>query len=358
MATTSIPNESWRYSIFARVYVDADGSTPRRRVPLLIGLALWLLFAAWLIGSRAVFDLKADARTYFILASLWMLISPLLVAQVEQRLGQLLGLLEDAPKRHGWKIAPIETALCAANRWYWIVVVPFTLIFAAGFIFAQPFMETTFGLEPLSSPLLVLGLFCMTATGFASGNGVWGAYKVLELFRSLARSDPAWYPVRYRQIHEYEELTKFALTTALTFSAGSLFAPIGFLVLQHSTGVAIIPAAVGLLILMFGASALFIIPVYHLVKLAACSRKRHLELIADEIEIRLTNVGLLDFCEGRKVSEERSSLSLEELLDLRTLLTSVPALGRPIVFLLRVSLLIIVPFVIAAIPPIVIELVS
>ena len=359
MDRTSIPPELWRSSLFARVYTDANASTRKRYLPLIIGMVLWLLFWVWFFGSHAAVILELDALTYVILASIWMLISPLLVAQAERRLGILIRALDDAPLRDGWKIDGIVDALQAANSRYWSIVVPFTLIFPMGFVLAQPFMETTLGLEPLSPTFLMLGLFCMTLTGFASGNGVWGAYKVLKLFRSVARSsNPSWYPMRYNQIDGYEELSRFALTTALTFSCGSLFAPIVILVLQNSTGMANILSAMGLMILLFGAAALFIIPVYHLAELAEDAREKHLELIAAEIESHLRDMRLMELCEDTTPSERRSLLSLEELCSLRILLTTVPTLGRPIVFLRRVSLLIFLPFVIGVAPPLLINLMS
>ena len=195
----------------------------------------------------------------------------------------------------------------------------------------------------------------MTLTGFTTGNGLWGAYKVTKLFADIARhSKPAWYPMRYQQTDGYEELSRYALITALTFSCGSIFAPFVLLVLRRSSGLAVIITAVGLLLLLSGAVMLFLIPLYYLTKLADHAREDQVELVTDEIEARLVNMQMDPLCE-KTSTVQQSSLSLDQLLQLRILLMSAPMLGRPVVLLLRVSLLMLLPLAVAVVPSLAIQ---
>ena len=344
------PSRAWRVTVFARLYIRHDGQDAKPVRPLLIGAALWSLFWVWFIGSRAHVILNVDALIFVLLASIWMLISPLLQAQAEHRLSSIVIELRQSDERDGWNIRPIIDSLIRANRYYWPISIGFSLIFPIGFAAAQPFMQNTLGLDPLSSLMFALGMIVMTATGFASGNGLWSALKVILMFYHIrATSNPAWYPMRVHQIDGHEELSKFALRTAWSFSIGTLFAPIVFLAFRDGKGATVVLAGIGLIVLIFGASALFAIPIYFLTVLGERAREAQLELVASEIEYLLAD-DLPELCQNIEDVYPRSSLSLEELLILRDLLTSVASLGRPIVFLLRVSLLILIP-VLAAIGP-------
>lgn len=337
------PSHAWRVSGFARLYVGHDGQGTRPVLPLLVGAVLWSLFWVWFIGSSAHTILETDALIFVLLASIWMLISPLLQAQAEHRVSDVVLTLSGSDERDGWKIEPLIDSLVRANRYYWPISIGFAMIFPIGFADAQSFMQNTLGLEPLSSPMFVLGIFVMTATGFASGNGLWSAMKVILMFASIeATSKTAWYPIRVDQIRGHEELSKFALRTAWSFSVGTLFAPIVFLAFQDGEGATIILAGIGLVVLIFGAAALFAIPIYFLRILGERARKDQLDLVADQIECLLAE-DLPELCQNTEEVYPLPSLSLEELVILRNLLTSVATLGRPIVFLWQVSLLLVVP---------------
>lgn len=353
--TDSDISAAWRVSIFGRLYVDHDGCDTKPLRPLLVGLALWLLFCIWFIGSHAYTILEPDALLYVLLASIWMLISPVLQAQAEHRFWSLMEQLKMSSERDGWRIDPIECCLFRANAFYWPISIGFALIFPVGFAAAQSFMEDTLSLDPLSAGMFYLGIVVMTGTGFTSGNGLWSALKVIYMFAKIDdTSTPAWYPLRVRQIHGYEELSKFALKTAWAFSFGALFAPIVFLAFREGRGSTVVLAAMGLVVLLFGAAALFLIPIYYLASLAERSRECQLELLADEIECLLSD-DLPELCEDIEAVERRSSLSLTELLNLRNLLISVATLGRPVLLLWRVTLLVLIPAVVTIVPQVAFE---
>ena len=166
-----------------------------------------------------------------------------------------------------------------------------------------------------------------------------------------------WYPLRVRQIHGYEELSKFALKTAWAFSFGALFTPIVFLAFREGRGSTVLLAAMGLVVLLFGAAALFLIPIYYLAALSERSRESQLELLADEIECLLSD-DLPELCEDIEAVERRSSLSLTELLKLRSLLISVATLVRPVLLLWRVTLLVLIPAVVTVVPQVAFEFFS
>ena len=344
------PSIAWRVSVFARLYIRHDGRGAKPLRLLLVGAALWMLFWVWFITSRAYIILETDALIFVLLASIWMLLSPLLQAQAERRICSILVVLRESDERDGWKIEPLINSLIRANRYYWPISGGFAMIFPAGFSVAQPFMHNTLGLEPLSTMMFALGIFVMTATGFASGNGLWGVVKVILMFAGIrATSDTAWYPIRVDQVDGHEELSKFALRTAWSFTMGALFAPIVFLAFRDGQGITRVLAVIGLIVLVFGAAALFVIPIYFLRVLGERTRKHQLDLVANGIE-RLLAEDFPSLCQNTEETHQIPSLSLEELVILKDLLTSVSTLGRPIVFLWRVLFLIIAP-VLATISP-------
>ncbi len=343
---------AWRVSIFGKLYVDRDGQDTRPFRLLLVGIVPWSLFWIWFIGSRAHIILEIDALVYVLLASIWMLISPILQAQAEHRWFCLIEELRLSPERDGWHINSIKSCVFKANAYYWPIATGFALIFPVGFVAAQTFMQDVLGLDPLSPIMVALGIIVMAGTGFTSGNGLWSACKVIYMFAKIGdTSEPAWYPMRVRQIHGNEELSKFALKTAWTFSFGALFAPIVFVVFREGRGLTVFLAAIGLIVLLFGAVTLFVIPVYYLTRLSERSRESQLELVAEEIEYLLAD-DLPELCEDITVADRRSALSLEELLNLRSLLSSVATLSRPLLVLWRIALLVLIPLLVAVMPQI------
>lgn len=353
-----IPKEAWCYSIYTKLCVDAEGTIYRPHILITFGIVPWFLFWLWFWKSDAVVTLDAAQLISVIIASVWMLIAPILMVISEMYLRSTICLLERSPSRHGWNVSQIVSGLCKSNRLYWPIVILVTIVFSVGFFLAQDFMQNTLNLEPLNIQMLILGMFCMATTGFASGNGVWGVWKVLFLYTSIANSSRlAWYPLRFHQIHGFERLTTFALYSATVFSAGSLFAPVVYLSFRDSTGATKVFALFGLLILMFGSTLLFMVPSYYLARMASRSRELHLDRLATDIELILSKNEYREMCETPYPAVPESQFDISELLMLREVLMNVPTAAKPMLVISRMCILIAVPFIVGIVPAILIEVI-
>ena len=344
-----LQRSAWRHSIYVRAYIGQREDAPRLLLVILFGLVPWCLFWVWF--SSVVHILEGQAISATILASLWMLVAPVLMATSEVRLYKLLKCLSRAPQRHGWRLTGAIRSLQRINRWYWPICGVSALIFGIGYWLSDSFQQGTLGLPSLSIWMRLLGLTCMIATGVASGSGIWGAVKIVRFYMCLRRTcDPAWYPLRPRQIEGYEALSSFALVTALVFSCGALFAPIIVLVLFDSNGLIQLLAATGLLCLMLGSTVLFLIPTKCLADMARKTREAHLELLAEEIEARMMNSPFGEFRESQVSKIREYELNFESLLALREVVVNETTLTRTFRLIWQVSVLAVIPLLVGFLP--------
>lgn len=349
---------AWRGSLYVRALCAKRG-TARYPIRLIAsGLFPWLLFLMWFFRVDVGSHIDGRSTAAIIAASLWMLVAPLLMAFAECRLRIVLSKLRDAPQRDGWTFGPILTALLRANRYYWPVSVVSLLVFACGFLAANDLMVDQLGFPELTLALRLAGAVCMAATGLATGAGIWGAVKVVMLFRAVRRhSAPAWYPLRPHQIDGYEKLSQFALLTAAVFSCGALFAPIVWIAFLESDGVVRLLCAFGLACLGLGSVTLFTIPTRYLALLAREARDRQLDRLAQLVEQRLANEGLAELCEDVESSVELTEVPLTALLMLRPIVAQESAASRLLTLGARAGLLVLLPAAIGILPPVLAELI-
>ena len=359
----SVPTEAWRYSVYARFYLRFGLDKRKIRWPIAFGLLPWLLFCFWFWQTDAISVLDSSHLWAVLSASIWMLISPLLMAISERRLGIVLEELLRAPERHGWNLSEPINRLCTANRSYWHISLTVSAIFVIGFLLAQNFITDILGFPKSNEMMLILGSLCMFATGFASGNGVWGIRKILALYSSIDRkSQPAWYPFRYRQIAGYEALSRFALRIGLTFSSGAFFVPITYQVARSDYGFASLLAYIGVGGLLLGSVIVFYFPMHHLKTMGEKTRRAHLEALGDELESYLYPGPFAEFVEKydehskNDPSSSDPAFRLIELLLIREAVAGGQTVAEFLFRMYRFLIVLVTPSLIGVIPPIILEL--
>ena len=322
----AVPPEIWRCSVFVCIYTQIAARNEnyysvikKWSRPCLAGFIPFCLFWVWFgflsseLSARIIVDLS--------FASVWMLLSPVLMAITEYRLS---GLLDNFQKNshHGWKLNEFIYKLPKRDMLYWGTTISFSLLFGIVFILGRTYIADIIGISKIDVPMLLLGSLCMMLTGFATGNGIWGLRKACLLYYFILRhSRIRWYPFRVKQISGLERLAKDGFLTATVFSIGATFAPISLRIFIESDSNIRYFALLGVAILVLGSAVLFSFITFVLYRLAKFSRQDVLEEIADKIEIHLSRNCM------NNLSEKQDNLPTNEpqmeLIDLLALHNSI-----------------------------------
>jgi hypothetical protein len=223
------------------------------------------------------------------ISSLWLIAGPLLIQQGEFNLGNLIAAFNDDGPQAGWNLADIQQAIGKGERAYYWVTVPLAVIPAVTIGLAYPTLSSAIPLDTYSK---VGGIFDLLVTGYVSASGLWGVYMALSVVRGATRRPAVtWRPFRSHRAHGVIQLYAFVWSTAVIFSAGSVFLP-ALLVLRSRLGA--IPGTVVLVFviaLFAGGLVLFSVPALMLYKMAQGQQATTLDLLAPVIE---ENIRLLE----------------------------------------------------------------
>jgi hypothetical protein len=228
---------------------------------------------------------------------LWILFGPFLMVLGERGFGKVISELHRTA-HDGWPIGNIGSATHFVNRIAWLIVAPFTGLTLLSYLLAGQWLETNLDVGSSFSLSWWAGLVVVTHIGHVSGWGVWGVIKALTLTwivtspsnykmqsRELKALLPPWTPFRSDQVPGVEAIATFSINTAFLFSAGSVLAPAIALTANEVSAIASIPLWLAVLILVFGSTALFIIPAVWISRLARWQKTEYLKWLAERYQL-------------------------------------------------------------------------
>lgn len=286
--------------------------------------AFWIWF---LVGVRHNLSHHYHALLFAMpLASLWILLGPMLVQQWEFNLESLMARLKQTDRAGGWDLDAIVGKAHGADRAYYWFVVPATLAAPAAFWIAYPYYEADLALRGIADQ--ATGLAVMLILGFVNSNGLWGAYKSIAVVRAATReAAPEWRPFRPDQPNGLPELNRFCWSTAVQFSFGSVLLPALYIIQQQ------VPLATAVIILLFvavlavGGLVLFTVPTRWLRQLGRAQHRRALAALAPLIERTMAQAGDLDGQPNDEV--QRRWYALDIVLRLRGEIAALDPLPLP-----------------------------
>lgn len=230
-------SETWRCSYFSKWFLAIIKKHKGYDVELRTAYVS-LFFAVSLLLSAIVMIFITGSRLDVFLASIWMIISPLLVACNELRLARLLEQMmsEDEAKNHGkWKVDEVITKIPYRMSFYLLVCFASVVIFLVAIFLFRDEIGEIYVQGDTNLFISMLGILAVAFTGFSTGNGAWGFYKLAIFLCQIRRkSKVTWYPFEPRQLRGYELLSSSTLTACFSFSIGSLFAPVAITIYNAS----------------------------------------------------------------------------------------------------------------------------
>ena len=216
-------------------------------------------------------------------SALWITFGPLLMQQWEYNLERLSRVLIASHAADQWDLAAMRRATERADRGYLPFVLPMTIAAPIALWLAYPSYQADLSIRgPVSK---AGGLAVIAFVGFVNANGMWAAYKSVQVVRAVtATARPTWFPHRASQPLGMQELARFSWSTAFMFSAGAVFLP-SLIIVQ-----ARLPLAPRLIVLLFvailfaGGLALFAVVFNRLGKLARAQQGKAIDQVAESIE--------------------------------------------------------------------------
>lgn len=309
------------------------GHRARERAAAFTVFALAPTIVFWVWFLAAVRPSVAASHAYHALqyampvSALWITFGPLLMQQWEYNLEHLSRVLTASRTEDGWDLPAMNRAAARADRGYLPFVAPMTIAAPVALYLAYPAYQADLSIRGTASK--AAGLVVIAFVGFVNANGIWGAYKTIQIVRAVTRTArPIWYPYRASQPAAMPQLARFTWATALMFSAGAVFLP-SLIIVQ-----ARLPLAPRLIVLLFvavlfaGGFALFTIVFTRLGHLARTQQAEALDQVArsiEHIEHALAHTRPHD----NALEILALSTRLNSLLTLRTTIQSTDPLPRP-----------------------------
>jgi hypothetical protein len=233
----------------------------------------WIYFSlsVWPHISHAYSGLRIAAP----FTSLWITFAPLLMQQGEFNLERLIKAFNDDGPAAGWNHDDIQQAIDTGSRAYYWITVPLAVMAAGAILAAYPALSSAI---PLNTYSEAGGVFDLLITGFTSASGIWGIYTALSVIRGATRrAAVTWHPFRSEHPQGITHLYSFTWSTALIFSAGSVFLP-ALLVLAF------------IALLFIGGLVLFSVPALMLYKMAQDQQAHALDQLAPVIEKNISEL--------------------------------------------------------------------
>jgi hypothetical protein len=283
----------------------------------------WFLTAARHSMSHAYHGLEIAMPV----SALWITFGPLLMQQWEYNVEHLSRVLISCRTTDMWNLPAMRHAAERADRGYLPFVLPMTIAAPVALWLAYPSYQADLSIRgPVSK---AGGLAVILFVGFVNANGMWGAYKSVQLVRAVTTTArPAWYPHRASQPPGMRELARFSWSTAFMFSAGAVFLP-SLIIVQ-----ARLPLAPRLIVLLFvavlftGGLTLFTVVFNRLGALASAQQGNALDQIAASIE--RVQLALQQTHQHHNPLETLAlSAQLRSLLTLRATIHATNPLPRP-----------------------------
>jgi hypothetical protein len=289
----------------------------RAHVIIVFSFVPTVLFWVWYI-LEARHGIQADYSDLAFsmpVSSLWITFGPVFMQQWEYNVRRLVRALVATQEAGGWPLADLNEAIRRVDRRCYPMSVSFAFAASIALWVAYPNLAKIITIRGFVAALGgVIVIFCV---GFTSACGVWAAYKSLTIVRVVTRrAEPVWRPFRSEQPSGIHEIYLFSWTTAVMFSAGSVFLP-SLIVVQKE-----LPVPAKLIVLVFagmlllGGLVLFTVPNVMLYRLGKIQKARALDRIAPSIE---KNMDVLDDLDHESVQRVRQlKYSLDIALSLRT----------------------------------------
>lgn len=295
----------WAISPFSRLGMRICGGQLTRRCfflgPFGVSLLPMIVFTVWFVQgslSDSKNTFQSGPFTWAIpAASLWILLGPSLMALGERGFGKVISEL-NRTANDGWPLGKLVMATQFVNRIAWLIVAPFTALTLLAYFLAGEWLETNLDVGSRFSLSWWAGLVVVTHIGHVSGWGVWGVVKALTLTwivtlpanyktqsRTLQTLLPPWTPFRSDQVPGIEAIATFSINTAFLFSAGSVLAPAIALAAGDVSAIASITLWLTVLILVFGSTALFVIPAVWISRLTRWQKTEYLKNLTSRYQL-------------------------------------------------------------------------
>ncbi len=317
--TCTIPEDSWKSSIFSRLTVKADKKNkcevkddewnysvvPNYLMVALFGIIPCMSFYAWFVPIAP--RLQGEIVLALILASLWILLSPLLMVIGELKFAKLLYFFahddrgdEEDEDKWSWYIKKYIGKLPKGTYIYWSVAGSLGLLFGTIFFFRNDAITDVLGIGDITIWFIILGTACLAFTGFSSGNGVWGLYKIIRLYTFIVKkSKIKWYPYAPKQINGFELLARHGFLFSMLYSCGVLFVPITYYIYIESDSFIKYIFALGILFLALGSMILYLSSFSILFHISRKAKEEALQTLSQRINIILREKKL-DFLAERE----------------------------------------------------------
>lgn len=295
----------------------------------LFALGPTIVFWAWfLTAARHSMSHAYRGLEYAMpVSALWITFGPLLMQQWEYNLEKLSRVLIDARTEDLWAVGAMRRAAERTDRGYLPFVLPMTIAAPVALWLAYPSYQADLSIRgPVAK---AGGLAVILFVGFVNANGMWGAYKSLQVVRAVTSSArPNWYPHRASQPPGMRELAGFSWVTAFMFSAGAVFLP-SLIIVQ-----ARLPLAPRLIVLLFvvilfaGGFALFTVVFNRLGRLARAQQGNAIDRVAEAVE-RIESALRQPRQQHGALETIALSTQLQSLLTLRGTIQAASPLPRP-----------------------------
>ena len=240
---------------------------------------VWFLAAARHSMSHAYHGLEWAMPV----SALWITFGPLLMLQWEYSFERLSRVLITSHSVDEWNLGALRRAAKHADRWYFPFVLLMTIAAPVALWSAYPSYQADLSIRGVIAK--IGGLAAILFVGFVNANGMWGAYKSVELVRAATvNAHPVWNPYRANQSPGLGELARFAWTSALSFSAGGVFLPSLYIVQSRLPPASRVIVLGFVAILFAGGFGLFTVAVGRLGQLASAQKDKVVDGIAARIE--------------------------------------------------------------------------
>jgi disulfide bond formation protein DsbB len=257
----------------------------------IFSLVPMLLFWAWyMLAVRH--NIRSDYHylSYTMpVSSLWIAFGPMLVQQWEFNLERLIATFNATGETDGWNLKDIQRSIDRADRTYYWFTLPLALAASLALLLAFPALASIITIRGFLAKLA--GILVILAVGFTSASGIWGAVKALLVVRGATRrAKIAWLPFRSQQAGGIHEVYLFTWTTAVFFSAGSVFLPSLFVVQTQLPTTAKVIVWIFAALLFAGGLVLFTVPARMLYRLGQTQKGKVLDTLAPPLEAGMSAV--------------------------------------------------------------------
>lgn len=308
-----VSSETWHCSSYSKCFFKINENSRGywvevRTTCVAISVAVSLLL------STIVMIFITGFRLDVFSASIWMIISPLLVACNELRLARMLEQMmkEDKANNHGkWRVEEISLNIPQKVSFYLLVCFISVAIFLLTIFLFRDEISGIYVQRSTNVFIIALGILAVTLTGFSTGSGAWGFYKLVKFLCQIRKkSKVTWYPFEPRQLRGYELLSSSTLIACFSFSLGSLFAPVAITIFYASDQCYRWLIFAYTLFLFTGSAIVLPITLYILYFIRRTSYDHVMKKLSKKLNYHFHNMNLSFLAENKAINSDSESTDI------------------------------------------------